>query len=321
MRLHVNRRRAVLTAACCLCAVVLSMGPRSAQSQSVPIIHVGTSNNVGAAIVYLAQDRGYFQRAGLDVDIQPVANGSAAATAVVSGALDVAEGNVISIALAHENGLPLEFMAPVGNYSTRRPTTVLVVDRTSPITTAAALNGKTVAVNGLNNITQLAAEGWVDQHGGDSKTLHFVELTFGQMASALQRHAIDAAVVSEPALTETLVTGRVLGQCYDAIGKNFMVTGWFATSDWISKHADAITRFRSGLAEAAKWANASPQETDAILANRTGIQMDLIKRMARADYATKFEAAMIQPQIDIAEKYGVIKTHVDAREIMQGAER
>ncbi len=314
-----HRRNLLIAVACGLLVVLAPQagGRNTARAQGVPEIRLGTSNNVGAAIVYLAQDRGYFKRAGVNVDIEPVTNGAAAASAVLSGALDVSEGNTISIALAYEKGLPLRFIAPIANYSTRRPTTVLVVDRSSAIASGADLNGKTLAVNGLNNITQLAAQGWIDAHGGDSHSVHYVEMTFSEMGPALQRHAIDAAVISEPALTQA-VNARVLGQCYDAIADRFMVNGWFATQDWIAKHTDAVERFGRALSEAAKWANSAPAETNPILSARTGIPMALMQKMAHSTYATTFDAALIQPQIDIAARYGLLHSRVAARELMSG---
>ena len=38
------------------------------------------------------------------------------------------------------------------------------------------VTGKTLAVNGLGTIPHVGARAWVDQNGGNSKTLHFFEL-------------------------------------------------------------------------------------------------------------------------------------------------
>jgi NitT/TauT family transport system substrate-binding protein len=279
-----------------LCAIVavtavLSLLPTSqiwtsVSAQSVPHIHAGTNRNVGGSVIYFAQELGFFKKAGLDVDVQTVTNGAAAANAVLSGALDISEGNVLSIALAHEKGLPLTFVAPLANYSSTAPTSLLMVDKTSSITSGADLNGKTLAVNGLSDITQIAAEGWIDAHGGDSRTVHYVEMTFSEMGPALERHTVDAAVVTEPFLIGAKKTARVIGSCYDAIGDRFMVNGWFATNDYIAKNPDVLKRFARALREASDWANRNPKLTDPILTAHTGIPLPLIEQMTRIEYAT-----------------------------------
>jgi NitT/TauT family transport system substrate-binding protein len=285
-------------------------------AQSVPHIHAGTNRNVGGSAIYFAQELGYFKKAGLDVDIQTVTNGAAAANAVLSGALDISEGNVLSIALAHEKGLPLTFIAPLANYSSNAPTSLLMVDKASAITSGADLNGKTLAVNGLSDITQIAAEGWIDAHGGDSRTVRYVEMTFSEMGPALERHTVDAAVVTEPFLIGAKKTARVIGSCYDAIGDHFMVNGWFATNDFIAKNPDVLKRFARALREASDWANHNPKLTDPILTAHTGIPLPLIEQMTRIEYATVLDPRLAQPQLDLAFKYGILHSHMAARDIV-----
>jgi len=60
---------------------------------------------------------------------------------------------------------------------------------------AADLNGKTIGVNGLRDLQQLCAMSWVDKHGGDSKTLHFIEVRSRRWAP-LSLHRIDAGMRS-----------------------------------------------------------------------------------------------------------------------------
>ena len=287
-----------------------------ASAQSVPHIRAGTNRNVGGTVIYFAQELGFFKKAGLDVDIQTVTNGAAAANAVLSGALDISEGNVLSIALAHEKGLPLTFIAPLANYSASAPTSLLMVDKSSSIASGADLNGKTLAVNGLSDITQIAAEGWIDAHGGDSRTVRYVEMTFSEMGPALERHTVDAAVVTEPFLIGAKKTARVIGSCYDAIGDRFMVNGWFATNDFIAKNPDILRRFAQALREASDWANHNPKLTDPILTAHTGIPLPLIEQMTRIEYATVLDARLAQPQLDLAFKYNILPARMAARDIV-----
>jgi len=39
------------------------------------------------------------------------------------------------------------------------------------------INGKTIAINGLKNINEIPTDAWIDNNGGDSKTLKFIEMS------------------------------------------------------------------------------------------------------------------------------------------------
>jgi NitT/TauT family transport system substrate-binding protein len=291
----------------------------AAQSENLPVIRVGTSNIDASAIIYFAKDRGFFRKVGIRVQIEPGTNGAAAAAAVLSGTQDVGVSNVTSIAIAHTKHLPLVFIAPSALYSENAPTSALMVPMTSSIESGADLNGKTVAVDGLNNVTQIAADGWIDMHGGNSRTVHFVELPFSVMGSALERHAIDAAVIVEPALTLAKAYARDIGSPYSSIGKRFLINGWFADSSWIARNPDIVRRFADALREAAKWANSNQAESAPILVAHSKIPLRLVKHMTRARFAEVLDPVLIQPQIDAAVKYGVIANRFPAGNIMYSA--
>ena len=51
-----------------------------------------------------------------------------------------------------------------------------IVRKDSPIKTGRDLNGKTFAVPALMDLNQIAAMAWIDQTGGDSRTVKIVEI-------------------------------------------------------------------------------------------------------------------------------------------------
>src|SRR5665213_3364554 len=96
---------------------------------------------------------------------------------------------------------------------------------------------------------------WVDQTGGDSKTLKFVEIPNTAQAPAVAEKRIDAAVLQQPDLALALETGRVkvLGLAYSAISTNFMFAGWFAMDTWATAHPDLVKTFQRVAADAARY--------------------------------------------------------------------
>jgi len=79
--------RARLTALLSLFAACALTAP--ARAQTLTTVHVMTVPIDAGAEVYYAKELGFFAKAGLDVDIQPAANGGAAAAAVAGNAVDI----------------------------------------------------------------------------------------------------------------------------------------------------------------------------------------------------------------------------------------
>jgi NitT/TauT family transport system substrate-binding protein len=298
------RRHAALTAALLGIAAVTA-GTLSGGAQALTTVKIATTpTDIGSEVFY-ADDRGFFTAAGLDGQVQVISNGAAITSAVVGGAVDIAQSNVVSLAAAHEHGIDVVIVAPAGQYANNEPTSALVVAKNSPIKSGKDLDGKTIAGNGLKNITQVGAFAWMAKHGGDPSTAKFVEMPFPDMAGALETGRIDAAVIAEPELSATLAKGdRVLGYCYDAIAPRFLIGAWFTTGAWAKAHPDLVKRFQRAMAESAAWANKNQAASAALLTKYTQIVVE--PGMKRTVYAEKLDPAQIQPLIDASAKYGAI---------------
>lgn len=297
-----------------LLASALLLTPLAAGADTTTIHVATTPIELGAEVLY-AQDQGFFKKAGVTVDVQLISSGAAIAAAVASGSLDIAQANLVSLAAAHERGLPFVLVAPAGLYSSENSTTSIVVAKNSPIKTGKDLEMKTVAGNGLRNITQIGAAAWMDQNGGDATKMRFIEMPFTQMPAALDAGRIDAAVIAEPVLSVAVAGGaRIIGQPYSAIAKQFLIGGWFTTSAWAKAHPDEMKRFVSAIIESAKWANTHHAESEHILEKYTKVRVS--PTMKRSVYAERLNPADIQPLIDASAKYGSIKATFPASELI-----
>ena len=106
----------------------------------------------------------------------------------------------------------------------------------------------------------------------------------------------------------------MLAKTHDAIAPEFLVGAWFSTTGWAKEHADAIRRFRAVIVETARWANVHHDESAKILEKYTHLATP--PGMRRVPFAEKAEAAAIQPVIDAAAKYGVLKSAFPATELL-----
>jgi NitT/TauT family transport system substrate-binding protein len=244
-------------------------------------------------------------------------NGSAITAAVVGGSLDVGFSNMLSLATAHERGVPITVIAAASIYLSSAPTSVLMVPPDSTLRSAHDLNGKTVAVNGLKNITQLAVEACMDMNGGDSKSARVVEVAFPDLPAALRARRVDAALVAEPSIVAARAEGaRIFAKAYDGVASEFLIGAWFASQSWAKTNADLVKRIAQAMREASTWANKNDAATAAILARSTKISPQTLRAMTRARYAERLDTALITPTIDAAARYGILRSAFPAQELI-----
>lgn len=275
------------------------------RAQTSAPVRAGTILLEAAAEVYFAQDMGFFAKAGLDVDIQLFDNGPAIAAASVSNAIDVGYGTVDALAAIHQKNVPLTIIAPSAEYlsPSTQDTSALLVPASSAVQSGKDLTGKTVAVIALNGITHTAARAWIDQNGGDSSLVRFIEIPPPAMAAALAAGRIDAAWVTEPFLAAAKRNARALVYGFDVISKQFLLNVWFTTIAWAHEHPDVVRRFASAMRETALWANANHAQSGAIVAKYTKIDPAVVATMTRSHYADQLTPALLQPVVDVSAKY------------------
>jgi NitT/TauT family transport system substrate-binding protein len=283
-----------------------------ASAQTSPVLHVATGGKETDAEVFYAQELGYFTKAGLNVEITIMQNGAAIGSAVVAGSLQIGSSSTLIIANAQAKGLPFAFIAPGGQYNDATPSTVLVVPAASAVQSAKDLNGKTVAVLSLRGIDQSSASKWVDDNGGTSATVKFVEISPPEMAAALARGTVDAAMLAEPYLTSAKSTVRVLGKAYGAVAKSWLIAGWFSSTDWIAQNPDAVRKFADVMRQSADWANANPVPAAAILSKYTKASIERI----HTTYGRTLDPALIAPVIDIGVQYKILPKAVPPADLI-----
>jgi NitT/TauT family transport system substrate-binding protein len=206
---------------------------------------------------------------------------------------------LVTLIDAHARGIPFTLIAPSGIITRGSMYAAALVRSDSPIKTGADLNGKTFAVPAIKDLNQIAAMAWVDQNGGDSRTLKFIEL-------------------SAPATIAALESGktRIMAQVFDAFGSRFANTGWFTTTDYAKNNPDTVTRFVNVMRQASQLAYSHHAETAALLAEYFKGDPKVYARMARVEFAETLDPRDIQPLIDAAAKYKAIDRTFPAQEMI-----
>lgn len=296
-------------------AALLTVVPQTGTPQTPTSVNVaGIPIDVSGEVFY-AVELGLFKKAGLDVHLMVMGSGASIAPGVASGSIDIGSSNFISLAQAHERGIPFLMVAPSGVYSSKSPTTQIVVAKSSPLRSAKDMAGKIVGVTSLNNISTVTIDAWLDKNGGDWHSVKYVEIPYPQMAPALAAGRVDAIEVAEPFLSQALAgDARSLAHDGDSIGLEWVEGGYFCTSDYEKAHPDVIRKFAAVMAETARWANAHQEQASEILQRYS--KAPPAKVRYHAVFPEHFQATDAQPMIDAAAKYGALKASFPSADMM-----
>jgi NitT/TauT family transport system substrate-binding protein len=287
-----------------------------AGAQTMPTVRVGINASDTYAEPFYANANGFFKDAGLNVELVMLSNTAATASALAGGSLDVGISSLTSIAAGHERGLPFSAFAPAGLFSDKLPTTLLMVAKDSPLKAPRDLQGKTIATIDLKGVTEVAMNQWAAANGADAAQFKYIEMLFGQMASAVAAGRVDGAVIAEPALTPAFGTTRDFANPYASIAKQWYIALFFGRTDWLAANTDTAKRFASAITRTAAWANTHHPQSAPMLSDMTKIPTTVTSAMRRVTYAEKLDVAMMQPMLDAAAKAGVLKSQVAARDII-----
>ncbi|HEY5349892.1 MAG TPA: ABC transporter substrate-binding protein [Candidatus Lustribacter sp.] len=316
--MSLNRSRALRVIGGAVAAPAIVAGfPALVRSQALTKLKLGIIPVDVAANAFYALDLGLFTKAGLDVDLQPMTSGPVLAQAVAGGAIDFGVSNVATIGAAHLRGLPFRFVAPAAVVTPgSKPTDVVMVAKDSTIRPGPSVNGKLIAINGLKDLQEIEAKGWVDKFGGDSSTIKFVEVPFPAMGGALEEKRCDIIFPTEPFSTADTNMGKVIGDAFDGIGPRFMLLGWFASESWLAKNAATATKFAGAMRQASEWANGHHAESAQMLVKHTKMSAEVASKIVRATYGLTLDPTMLTPVLNLALKYSLIAQPVAATDLI-----
>lgn len=302
-----------LTASASLSGIVSTAG--SAAAQSLQTVRALSLPLDPAKQVLYAMQSGIFRKHGLQVELTAMGSGAAMVAAIVGGSAEFAAGSLFSVFNAYGRGVPVRMVAPIAIYDTEHCDDWLLVRKDSPLHTPRDLSGKVMGADAPNDISVMATRVWIDQHGGDGKSLRSLGMNTSEQLLALDQGRIDMICIKPPFLTLAMGSGRVraLGKPLDAIAPHFLLSCWIATTDYIAKNPETVKAFVAGLTEGAHYTNRHQAETIDMVAQFSKQDPTQIREGVRTVIAESISLADVQKPLDFAYAHGVIDKHYDAR--------
>ena len=263
-----------------LAALVIGAGPASAQAKKVVIATPGIPPIFSVMIALVAEKQGFFKKHGVDVEIRPFDNGTAAARAVVAGDIDLAWSPTPPVINQISNaGVPL-----VAVYGMPNPD--WVIGTTDAGKTCKDMVGQDVAVDSINGARSVALRSMLAAGCKEVKIEEVKQVALGSSPGpALLAGRLHFAVLHLDDLAEIEHQGKKLNILLAM--KNTNPTSHYlimvARKDHLAKNRDAIVRTVAGMIEAARFMQ-DPKNADAVadVAAVTGHNKDVNKAALKA---------------------------------------
>ncbi len=293
-------------------------GGQNETAEELTPITVGILPLSGLAPLYYGVEKGYFADEGLDVSMKVGSGGAELAPAVLNNDYQFAVGEYVSLMQARENNVGLQVVSNLTNGADApdQGINALLVAPDSGITSAEDLAGKTIAVNGLGGIDDIAIRAILDKNGVDSSNVNFTEIDFPDMNAAVESGRVDVAAQPEPFVTLGERDGLVnlLDPYYETLPG--MPLGLvFGSEKWLKDNPDLANAFNRALQRSIEASSDKKAMQDAIVAN-TDIEADLLQDMALDHWDGKIDRDKLETLGQLATRYGVLEKEPNLDELI-----
>lgn len=238
------------------------------------------------APLYVAIEKGYFAREGLEVELVSTPGGVSSFVVLASGRAEVVVGGLgAALFNAAARGLDFKVVGPV--HMEKPPvSTPLVVSKkaydSGQIRAVRDLRGKRVAVNVLGSATEFWLNAALLKGGLSMEDVQVVAVNFPEVPAALENGAVAAALLGEPLATLAEDRGQVVRLSDDFVD-GVQVTALYYSGQFMREQPQAAVGFMAAWLRASRDLYGDGYKRDeiaAIVQKYTNVPAEIVKRAA-----------------------------------------
>ncbi|MFT4083489.1 MAG: ABC transporter substrate-binding protein [Nocardioides sp.] len=268
--------------------------------------------------LYITQQQGYFEDAGLDVTIKAGASDTSQnVPSVLKGEAQFAMTDIGGLVKAVAQGLGVKAVSQIqASSSSIAQSDGLLVAKGSSITSPAQLVGKKVALPVLSGNLQMMAMTSVKESGGDPTKVNWVALPTTSLLDSLQKGQVAAIDTFSSYYAAALAAGA------KSIDKGSQVLLGdpqaliFSSDDYLSDNASVAKKFVSALQKGFTYANAHPDAVRAVDSKYTEMDAKTIKNEVIQAYDAKFDESAVTQAADNFYEFDLIDTKVSVSDLL-----
>jgi NitT/TauT family transport system substrate-binding protein len=310
---------AMALAALALAGCGSDSGGGSTEEGGVTKIAVGAYPVVNFAPLYLGREKGFFKAEKLTIEPQLASGGAAITPAVVSGDEQFGFSNTISLLIGASKNLPLEIVSQgvLGGKNASEAWADLLVPKTAS-SDPKSLEGKTIAVNTLNNICEVTIKASLEKKGVAVDKLKFAEVPFPDMNAALDAGRVDGACVVEPFVSQGKAgKSKGIDPFYVNTAPDLTVATYFTSKQYADKNPDVVDRFARAMNKSLDYAQSHPAEVRKVLLTYTKIPPAAAQKIKLPIWRQDLNRPTIEQLSSLSKKYGLLKTEPNLDELIR----
>ncbi|NYD53950.1 ABC transporter substrate-binding protein [Microbacterium pseudoresistens] len=265
---------------------------------------------INFTVMKLAQEKGFFEANGLDVELKDGGSGANAVSLMLNGQVNVVPTHLGVGITAVSEGIPIVVASGLTGEvdGEQGPTYSTLAAPGSGISSFGDLGGKTVGIHSTSccwaEFTARAAAA----EGVDSSTISFIQVPFANQLQALESGQVDAITTVQPFITIGSADATVLGSTVltaldsdDAIGAIALMSQAF-----IDENPTVLEAWQKSIAEAAAYATENPDEMRALISAETGMDPALVASMPLSEWSATFSEAEYDAFVSFMVDSGVV---------------
>ena len=301
-------QRTTLALAGALAAVGLAAFAGGALAQTKILIGYTGANTFVPSFV--AKDKGFFAKNGLDVTLQRIPVGSTIPGALMANSLTVGTLTAPVFLAANENGIELAIIAGASLQSKANPTAGVVARTDSGIKTPADFKGKKVGAPGVNGLQDILFKKWLKNNNVDWKSVTYVDAPFPQMGDMIKGGQLDAALPVEPFVGRIVGTkvGYLVSHYPVEVADNYLKSFYATSKKWADANPAAIKGFRASITEAVAFVKSNPDEAKKTQITYLGLPEAVVATLPLATYTVEVKPEQVAFWVEISREFGLLKT-------------
>ena len=272
---------------------------------------VGVMGSIDAVPLVIAEQNGYFEEEGVDLDLQIFKAANDRDAALQAGELDGVLCDETAISIYQNSDIDMKITGTTNGSWT------LVAGKDSGITSLSDLKGKKVGIS-KNTMIEYLADDIALSNGLEVSDIEKVAIpAMPARLEALKNNQIDAAILPAPFNDTAVADGGV--EITKIYNKDIMISVTAFLQEVIDKDANAIKGFYNAYNKAIEFINSNDiSEYEDIIISTVGYSEDMRGNIVLPEFKTNYLPAEenVQNVLDWSKEKGLLTKDITAKDVM-----
>ncbi len=238
------------------------------------MIKVGILPNEEVLPLFVAEEEGFFEKHGINVEVVNFQSAAERDAAIQAGAVDGVEGDLLAVALIRQGGTPVKAVS-LAMGATPEEGRFAMLAAPGTIDNVGELKGKKLAIS-KNTIIEFVADHMLLAKGLDPQDVQKVNITKMPLrAEMLLQGEVTAAVLADPLGVHAELKGAKVLVDDTKLSENISQSVYFFRDDAIKNKKSAIQKFLQAYDEGAKAVAENPEKYRDLFTEKVQIPVEL----------------------------------------------